>query len=211
MNRANSIAASFLLILVFTAGGTAAADVLDAIGNYNEGVDLAYEGKLTEALEKIDQALMESENFTLALVTRAGILNALGRYQESLEASDRALGLDPENAAAWNNRADALIGLGRYAEALIAAEKAAELDPLLTNAWVNKGTALNALRRYQEAVEASDRALALDPSSKGAQKNRETGIKGTVTGSPTQAPFPVPVLLCAAGLAAFMVWRRTRK
>jgi tetratricopeptide (TPR) repeat protein len=210
MNQGTVISALFLLVLLSTACGIVAADNLAAIGKYNMAVDLAYEGKLDEALAEIDQALMASENFTLAHVTRAGILNALGRYQEAVDAADRALALDPASAPAWNNRADALIGLRRYSDALIAAERAAELDPLLTEAWVNQGSALNELGRYQEAVGASDRALALDPGSTGAQMNRETGIQGMVPVSPTAAPFPAGALLGAGGLVAILMMRRLR-
>lgn len=210
MNQGTVISALFLLVLLSTACGIVAADNLAAIGNYNMAVDLAYEGKLDEALAEIDQALMASENFTLAHVTRAGILNALGRYQEAVDAADRALALDPASAPAWNNRADALIGLRRYSDALIAAERAAELDPLLTEAWVNQGSALNELGRYQEAVGASDRALARDPGSPGAQMNRETGIQGMAAVSPTAAPFPAGALLGAGGLVAIVMIRRLR-
>ena len=210
INQGTVIFALFLLVLLSPACGIVAADNLAAIGKYNMAVDLAYEGKLDEALAEIDQALMASENFTLAHVTRAGILNALGRYHEAVDASDRALALDPASAPAWNNRADALIGLRRYSDALEAAERAAELDPLLTEAWVNQGSALNELGRYQEAVGASDRALALDPGSPGAQMNRETGIQGMAPVSPTAAPFPAGALLGAGGLVAILMMRRLR-
>lgn len=210
MTRSMACAAICLLLLLTIAGGTVAADNLAAIGMYNTAVDLAYEGKLDEALGEIDQALMARENFTLAHITRAGILNALGRYEEAVVASDRALALDPESAPAWNNRADALIGLGRYNDALNAAERAAGLDPLLTEAWVNQGTALNALGRYQEAVVASDRALALDPGSPGAHANRNTALQGMVPVSPTATPFPAAALLGAGGLTAAVMVRRMR-
>ena len=189
-----------MLALIF--GGLPCADNFGAIDHYNRAVDYANEWKLQMALNETDLALIENQNFTLAHITRAGILNALGRYDESLAASDKAIALNPNLSAAWNNRAYALIHLGRFPEGLDAAERAAALDPALTEAWVNKGTALIALGRYQEAVIASGQALLLDPSSEEAKKNRETAQESLAKMSPTKTPLTVPGILGAVSLGA---------
>ena len=190
-----------LLTTIIFCGG-AGADNLAAIDHYNKASDYAYEGKFLLALNETDLALIENQNFTLAHITRAGILNALGRYDESLAASDKAIALNPNQSAAWNNRAYALIHLGRYPEGLDAAERAAALDPALTEAWVNKGTALIALGRYEEAVAASEQALVLDPASEEAKKNRETAQESLAKMSPTKTPISVYGILGAVGLGA---------
>jgi len=91
-----------------------AAVPLEAISAYNRGVDLAMEGQFDEALLSIDQALSLDQNFTLAWITKAGILNVKGEFNESLEASDRALALDETQADAWTNKASALISLQKF-------------------------------------------------------------------------------------------------
>lgn len=204
----------FLLLLVafFSGCGAAGADNLAAINHYNKAVDFAYEGKFLLALNETDYALLEHPNFTLALITRAGILNSLGRYNDSLAASDQAIALNPDQPAAWNNKAYALIHLGRYPEGLDAAERAAVLDPALTEAWVNKGTALIALGRYEEAVAASGKALEIDPSSEDAKKNRQTAQEALENPPSTRAPLPVHILLGAPGLvASAAILRRMQK
>lgn len=99
------------------------ADNLQAFQEYNQAVELAYQGKYTEALVYVDQALEENGNFTLAFVTRAGILNPLGRYPEAVEAADQAITPNPEQAEAWKNRASALNQMGQYEEGLAAADR----------------------------------------------------------------------------------------
>jgi tetratricopeptide (TPR) repeat protein len=162
-----------LILVILSIGCAASADNLVAIEQYNRGVDLAYAGQYNEALASIDEALEENNNFTLAVVTKAGILNALGRYPEAITAAEQALILDSENAPAWNNKAFALNQMGRYREGLIAAEMAVSLDPELVEGWVNKGSSLIGLERYEEALSASEEALTRDPASYEAEKNRQ--------------------------------------
>jgi len=131
-----------------------AAPPEQAIHAYNQGVDLAVGGNFSEALESIDLALSLDQNFSLAWITRAGILNVMGEYNQSLEASDRALAIDEGQAEAWTNRASALISLDRNEEALEAADRAIQIDPRLSEAWIDRATALSNLGRTQEANEA---------------------------------------------------------
>lgn len=199
-NRSGAILFIGILLVIST---TVSADNFQSVQNYNQAVDLAYQGKYTEALEYIDQALEENGNFTLAFVTRAGILNALGRYPEALEAADQAIARNPQQAEAWNNRASALNQMQRYEEGLAAADRATTLDPNLTEGWVNKATALIELKRYSEALSASEQALAQDPGSEAAQQNRETAQRGL---SPTRTEAPIltitilMALICGMGI-----------
>lgn len=177
----------------------ACADNYAAIQHYNSAVDLATAGKFPEALNEVDLALQENPNFTLALVTKGGILNVMGRYNESINATDQALALDPGQAAAWNNRAYALIHLGANPAGLAAAEQATALDPNLTEGWVNEGTALLRLGRYQEALVASEKALALDPGSQEAKLNRDEARQML---QPPATTTPLAGILVYAGLGA---------
>jgi tetratricopeptide (TPR) repeat protein len=204
----------WLAVLILVAVGICAAggaDDLLAIEYYNRGVDLAYEGKYDEALISIDRALEENAHFTLALVTKAGILNALGRYPEAIDAADQALALDPGQAAAWNNKAFALNQQDRYAEGLAAADTAVSLDPDLVEGWVNKGSSLIGLSRYEEALAASNEALALDPGSAEAEKNREIASRARLPSS-TATAVPVAWTVAAVILAgALLAGEKIRK
>lgn len=186
-----STTASALTFLLLTAGiACASATSLQAIDAYNQGVDLAQEGQFPEALTAVDQALAMDPNFTLAWVTRAGILTATGNFTEALEATDRAIALNPNQSEAWTNRASALIQLDRNTEALESADRAIEIDPRLSEAWIDKATALSNLNRTEDANEALAmvRFLTEPPSTTTAP-----------TPSPTKSSFP-----WVAGLAAFV-------
>lgn len=150
-----------LFMIVMGNSLVSAAPSQEAIEAYNHGVDLAIGGNFSEALESIDHALALDQNFTLAWITKAGILNVMGEFDQSLLASDQALALDQGQAEAWTNRASALISLGRDEEALEAADKAIELDPRLSEAWMDRATALSNLGRSQEAEEAMQMAMFL--------------------------------------------------
>jgi tetratricopeptide (TPR) repeat protein len=204
MNLSRAIPLLFLLGILAIPGGS--ADNFAAIQHYNQAVDLATAGQYDEALQEVDLALQENQNFTLALVTKAGILNVLGRYQEAVQAADQAIELEPDEAAAWNNRAFALIRLGNYDDGLIAAQKAAALDQNMTEAWVNEGTALIRLGRYQEALTASEKALALDPNSTDAELNRDEALANLQTGT-MSAPLAGEVVLGGVALTAVLFFR----
>jgi tetratricopeptide (TPR) repeat protein len=208
MNISKSMTVLFIFaILAIPAVG---ADNLVAIEHYNQAVDLANAGNYQEALGEVDLALQENPNFTLALVTKGGILNVLGRYQEAVNESDRAIALEPGEATAWNNKAYALIHLGDYAEGLAAAQNATERDPNLTEAWVNEGTALIRLGRFQEALAASEKALSLDPASMDAKLNRDEALANLHTPT-TAAPLSGIFVLFGIASAGILVWRRKQK
>lgn len=179
-----------------------AAPPLEAISAYNYGVDLAMEEKFDEALASIDQALSLDQNFTLAWITKAGILNVKGRYNESLEASERALAIDEGQADAWTNKASALISLQRFEEGLEAANRAIELDPRLSEAWIDRATALSSLGRTKEADEAMAmvKFLTETPSTTGPT---------TIPTTPAAPLFP-PLTLLATGIALFFARKSLR-
>jgi tetratricopeptide (TPR) repeat protein len=132
----------------------AGADNIDAINYYNKAVELAYQGDYGQAMTEIDRALQENENFTLAWVTKAGILNSMELFDEGLAASDRALALDPDNVYAWINRATSLNGLGRYEESLAASDKALSLNPDSEEAEQNRQIALDMLAKPVQTTKA---------------------------------------------------------
>jgi tetratricopeptide (TPR) repeat protein len=190
------------------------ADNQKAIEYYNNGVELAYQGDYNQALEQIDLALAENQNFTLALTTKAGILNSMGRYQEALTASDEAIAQNQSLPYAWVNKASALIYLGQPDAALTASEQAIAIDPTIPEAWVDKGSALLDLGRYQESVQASRQALQLDPNSREALANYQAAqarISAESQAAPTATRAPLSPFcgIAALGLAgAAVLWMR---
>jgi len=129
----------FLLVILIVTGlfvPVMAADEINETSNpwywYNKAVDLANEGKYSEALQANEQALAFNESFPLAQANKAGILVQLGKYDEAIIAADKALAVKANTttafAVAYSNKGDALRHLGRIEEAKTAFAKAYELD-----------------------------------------------------------------------------------
>jgi tetratricopeptide (TPR) repeat protein len=132
----------FLLVILIVSAlffPVIAADETDQINNpwywYNKAVDLANEGKYSEALEANERALAINESIPLAQANKAGILVQLGNYDAAIVAADKALAIKTNTttafAVAYSNKGDALRHLGRIEEAKAAFARAAELDPTL--------------------------------------------------------------------------------
>ncbi len=104
---------------------------------YAKSVDLANEGKYTEALQAADQALALNVTSLTPVIqaNRAGILTVIGRYDEAIIAADVALAsegnMTTTHSIAWYNKGDALRHLGKVDEATRAFAQAQALDPTL--------------------------------------------------------------------------------
>nr|WP_319375433.1 tetratricopeptide repeat protein [uncultured Methanoregula sp.] len=106
---------------------------------YTKSVDLAGEGKYTEALKASDEALALNVSQLVPVIqsNRAGILVMLGRNEDAITAADAALSshdnLTTTFSIAYFNKANALKNLGRTDEAKAAYAKAHELDSSLVS------------------------------------------------------------------------------
>jgi tetratricopeptide (TPR) repeat protein len=131
---------SLVLALVLVVSPVLATDNTSQENNawywYNNAVDLANEGKFSEALVANEKALSINQTMPLAWANEAGILVQLGRYDEAIAAADKVLSTgstDMPNAyaAAYYSKGDALRALGKNAEANDAYAKAYALDNTL--------------------------------------------------------------------------------
>jgi tetratricopeptide (TPR) repeat protein len=126
-----------LLVPGLVNAAESSAEIQSAGMLYTQSVDLANEGKYTEALQAADQALALNVSSLMPVIqaNRAGILTVTGRYDEALTAADAALAaegnLTTTHSIAWYNKGDALRHLGRFEEANAAFARAQALDPTL--------------------------------------------------------------------------------
>jgi tetratricopeptide (TPR) repeat protein len=104
---------------------------------YSQSVDLANEGKYSEALVAANKAFAMNVTSLNPLIqaNRAGILVMLGKYEEANAAADAALAVEGNltsvHSIAWFNKGNALSALGRTTEAEAAYANATALDPSL--------------------------------------------------------------------------------
>lgn len=139
----------FVFALVIVASPVLAADNASQENNpwywYNQAVDLANEGKFSEALIANEHALSLNESIPLAWANQAGILVQLHRYDEAVAAADRVLSVNSTDlpntyAAAYYSKGDALRALGKTSEARDMYEKAYALDSTLVPPDLSKDT-----------------------------------------------------------------------
>jgi len=153
-----------------------AADARDMTALHFLGVLRAQQGRMAEALEKIDAALALAPDDAEMHLNRANVLKSTGRLDEALAAYDRALTLKPDWAQGENNRGTVLKALGRFEEALAAYDRALAIDPNNPEALNNRGSVLEDLRRPAEALAAYDQALRLVPRFAAAFNNRGSAL-----------------------------------
>src|SRR5205085_2145807 len=105
-------------------------------------VKLAQEGKLDDAIRKLEDAAGKGEN-------PAEVQTALGhlkfeqqRWEEAARCYNKALEADPDHRTAHYNLGLCLERQSKFAEALPAFEKAISIDPKRWQAQVGRGLAL---------------------------------------------------------------------
>jgi hypothetical protein len=128
---------------------------------YGKGAALVATGRLDEALDVLDRALVVNPRNEIAWVNKGTALTRLGRMQDALRCYNSAIKVNAEYEVAWNNKGNALSRLGRHEWALQCYERAITLDPRYRTAWVNRGFVLAKLGRFEEAAECADQALRL--------------------------------------------------
>jgi len=125
------------------------------------------EGKLTQAIQAYEQAIIADPNNPALYVTLARIQVFAGDYQAAITNAENALLKNPNNPLAHAVHGWALSQSGDHLAAEAAIKKALELDPnsALAHAYyaeilLNKGL----LEDFNQAAAESRRAMELDPN-----------------------------------------------
>ncbi|MFO1200253.1 MAG: tetratricopeptide repeat protein [Burkholderiaceae bacterium] len=145
--------------------------VVDGDELFRDGVRLAREGRLADAVRKFDDLLRLAPDHADALNDRGNALDLLRRRGEALESYERALRARPDHVHALNGRANMLQAMGRQGEAIAGYDAALAIEPRYVHAWNGRGNALLALNRHEDALACYRRALALQPAHPDANFN----------------------------------------
>src|SRR5665213_2398132 len=138
---------------------------------FNEALRLHVAGRIEEAMQSYERALLLNPAHLEALNNLGVALLAQGRAEEAAARYRQALLLSPRYTDAHNNLAVALAAQGRFLEASISYERALRLNPAHAGVHYNLGLALAALGRTGEAEAHYRRALALKPDYAEAHNN----------------------------------------
>jgi predicted O-linked N-acetylglucosamine transferase (SPINDLY family) len=139
---------------------------------HNQGIALAQQNRLAEALVLLDKALGLNPNYGDAHNNRGVILQQLGRMEEAVASYDRALRLRPDNPGAWYNRGNALVQLKRMDDAVASYDKALKFAPSHVETLMNRGYALMHLKRADQALASFEKVTRIKPGYPDAHHNR---------------------------------------
>jgi hypothetical protein len=113
----------------------------------NVGMMLARQGRLTDGVDHVEQALLRNPAFLDAYVGMGTLLTQQGRGKEALEYFAIALRINPRSAEAHNNLGLALENQGRLGEAIEQYRAALESRPEFAVAAENLERALKVRKR----------------------------------------------------------------
>jgi len=133
LNRLNRFGEARETIFPFLSKGEAVPGMF-----FVYGVSLAYEEKITEAIEYFDKAALAYKNDPLPWRNKGVALCSLGKYREALQALDRALVLAPSDKHSLHYRGEALLETKQYAlavETIPAEDLSHNIFHQLLNIW----------------------------------------------------------------------------
>ena len=133
-------------------------NLYNIIGASNKGL-----GKLEEAIEAYNKAILLKPDFAEAHYNIGNTLKKQGKLEEATEAFRKALDIKPDYAEVYINMGNALQGQGKLDEAIKAYNKVISLKPNFAEAYNNIGVALKDQGKLDEAIEAYNKCLSLKP------------------------------------------------
>ena len=134
----------------------------------NEAKIYFTEGKLSQAIDAYQQAILADPRNPSTFIELARIQIFAGLYEQAVTNAENALLLNPTNSMAYAIKASALDYLGNYADAEMAVIKAIELDPNNAAAYAYYTEILLDQGNYEDlqtAIDFSQKAQALDPNA----------------------------------------------
>lgn len=143
----------------------------EIIYNIHQALALAELGQGAQALHTIETALQRKPGHCDALITRALILQKLGRLEEAIAGARMAVVFHRESARAHQTLGTMLLRAREPAAALEYLSEAARLEPNSLDAWINRGIAQRDTGDLDGAEKSYRSALDLSPQDPIAHNN----------------------------------------
>ena len=143
----------------------------NSVAQCNLGIALAARGRLDEAIQHFDRALLLKPDDVKADLNLGAAWARQGNLLEAVQHFERALQLEPDYPEAHCNLGNALAAQGRLDEAIQHYERALQLKPDDAEVHYNLGKALAAQGKLDEAVRHFERALQFKPDDALAHHN----------------------------------------
>jgi tetratricopeptide (TPR) repeat protein len=142
---------------------TLACTTNNAIAHKCLGDAWTRQGKLDEAVQQYDQALLFYPDFADAHNNLGSVLARQGNTDKAIQQFKQAIRLNPGYAVAYNNLGNALARQGNFDEAIQQYRQAIRLNPNSAEAHNALGIALAREGNFDEAVQQHEQALQLNP------------------------------------------------
>jgi len=127
----------------------------------NRGVELAEQGKLTQAIAAFNQAIKIYPKFENAHNNLGLALGSQNKFFEAATAFKQALAINPKNFETYNNLGIALGSQGKFPEAVSAFNQAIQINPNDPTSHQNLGVAFWSQGKLPEAVASLQKAKEL--------------------------------------------------
>ncbi len=132
------------------------------------------EGRPTEAIDTLDDAIKQYPDDSQLLFVRSQISGILGNTTAALRDVEQAITLSPDVAVYHVNRAQLYRKFGRYEEALSDLDKAISLDQNLLAAYFNRGALRYNDNDLEGALKDFNECIAINPHASAPYFNRAT-------------------------------------
>jgi protein O-mannosyl-transferase len=134
------------------------------IAHCNLGIALAAQGKLVQAGQQFNEALLLKPDDARSLNNLGTTLSSQGKTDAAIQQFNRALQLNPDDPVAINDLGVALFARGKFNDAIQHYKHALQLNPAYANASYNLGNAYAALGKLEDAAQYYQQALQLNPN-----------------------------------------------
>jgi tetratricopeptide (TPR) repeat protein len=142
------------------------------LAHNNLAAVLLDEGKIDDALDHCNKAILIKPDYAYAYGNRGLIYAKLGQYQLAIEEYNKAIRLKPDYEYAYSNRGNAFVKFGQFQSAIDDFNEAIRLNPDYAKAYYNRGTAYAKFNRHQLAIEDYNEAIRLKPDYALTYNNR---------------------------------------
>ncbi|MEF2966764.1 S41 family peptidase [Paenibacillus sp. M1] len=133
----------------------------EAIEALEEAIEYIYE--LEPGLENLDHEVERTELIDSPFNNIAWAYNELGQYELGLEYIGKSLLILPNTSEEYNNKGNVLYGLDRYEEAMAAYDQALTMDSGVINANYGKGLIYYDQGEYEKALGQFETYLKAEP------------------------------------------------
>ncbi|PIG92949.1 tetratricopeptide repeat protein [Gloeocapsopsis sp. IPPAS B-1203] len=142
----------------------------------NQGVELAEQGRLAEAIAAFNRAISIYPEYENAHNNLGLALGNQNKFAEAIAAFNRAIEINPQNFETYNNLGIALGSQGKFAEAIAAFNRAIQINPSDPVSRQNLGVAFWSQGKVSQAVASLQKARELYAMQNNSAGMEEVGV-----------------------------------